>query len=460
MEICTVGGFEQVGKNMTAVKVGEDVFLFDAGLDIPGIVELQEERVVEYAGRSKKGGSKFQQYTEEKLRAFGAIPNDLVLDKLGWRKKVRAIFISHAHLDHVGAVPYIAKRYPGVPIYGTAFTMKVLEAVLEDEKIKLNNPQKIIQSNSIHNIKGKSGSYKLEFIHATHSIPHCVFIALHTPEGIFFYALDFKLDNYPTLEGPPNYKRLKEIGKKGVKVLVMNSLYSGLHRKTPSERIARHLVEDAITSWKNVKGAFVITTFASHIDRLTSIVEFGKRTRREIVFIGRSLSKYVEAASRANTCPFKNKINLVKYAKQREAFLRNLEKNRGKYFIVCTGHQAEENSVLDRIVRGSTPFKFRAGDHLIFSSTVIPAPVNIAARDKLDKKLVRIGVKLKKDIHVSGHGSREDLEDLVQMLRPKHIIPAHGTFQQETPMIELASEMGYKFGKTSHLSPNGNVLKF
>ncbi len=460
MEVCTVGGFEQVGKNMTAVKVGEDVFIFDAGLHIPGIVELQEERVADYAGRSQKGGHKVQQYTEEKLRSFGAIPNDLVLDKLGWRNKVKAIFISHAHLDHVGAVPYIAKRYPGAPIYGTAFTMKVLEAVLEDEKIRVNNPLKIVQSNSKHVIKGKSGTYTVEFIHTTHSIIQCTFIAFHTPEGTFFYALDFKLDNYPTLEEPPNYKRLKEIGKKGVKVLVMNSLYSGSHRKTPSERIARHMVEDAIMSLKNTKGALVITTFASHIERLASIVEFGKKTGREIIFLGRSLSKYAEAATKANSCPFKDQIKIIKYAKQRDAFLRKLEKNRDKYFVVCTGHQAEENSVLDRIVRGGTPFSFRAGDNLIFSSRVIPAPVNVASRAKLDKKLIRMGVRLKKDIHVSGHGSREDLEDLVQMLKPKHIVPAHGTFQQETPMIELASEMGYKFGKTSHLSPNGNVLKF
>jgi len=460
MEVCTIGGFEQVGKNMTAVKVRDDVFLFDSGLDIPGIVELQEEAVLEYTHRLKKGGKRLQQYTEKKLREFGAIPDDLILDKLGWRDKVRAIFISHAHLDHVGAVPYIANRYPKATIYATPFTMKVLEAILEDEKMRIRNRLKIVQSNSSQIIKGKSGSYNVEFIHATHSTLQCAFIALHTPEGTFFYALDFKLDNYPTMGRPPNYKRLKELGKKGVKVLVMNSLYSGSHRKTPSERVARHLVEDAISSLKNAKGALIITTFSSHIERLSSIVEFAQRTRREIVFLGRSLGKYVEAASKANSCPFKNKVRLIKFAKQRESFLRKLDKNRGKYFIVCTGHQAEENSILDRIVRGNTPFHFKEGDHIIFSSTVIPAPVNIAARDKLDKKLIRMGVRLKRDIHVSGHGSREDMRDLVQMLRPKHIIPAHGTLQQETPMIELASEMGYTFGKTSHLSPNGNVLKF
>ena len=141
-------------------------------------------------------------------------------------------------------------------------------------------------------------------------------------------------------------------------------------------------------------------------------------------------------------------------------FLRNLDKNRGKYFIICTGHQAEENSIMDRIVRGDSSFKFKSGDHVIFSSSVIPVPINILAREKLDGKLRKMGVKIQTDVHVHGHGSREDMRDLLEMTKPEHVIPAHGTLQQETPFIELASEYGYKFGETSHLSTDGKVLKF
>ena len=106
------------------------------------------------------------------------------------------------------------------------------------------------------------------------------------------------------------------------------------------------------------------------------------------------------------------------------------------------------------------PFKFREGDHVIFASSVIPTPVNIVSRDKLDSKLRRTGVRLQTNVHVHGHGSREDMRDLIIMLKPKHVIPAHGTLQQETPLIELANEMGYKLGENSHLSSNGKVLKF
>lgn len=465
MEICTVGGFEEVGKNMTAVKVGEDVMIFDMGLFIPGIAELQEENVLEYADRLKnkkeqKEKSHQGQYSEKQLRSFGAVPDDLILDKLGWRKKVKAIFISHAHLDHVGGVPYLLHRYPGIPVYGTPFTIKVLESIIQDEGIKTNNPLRIIQPDSTHQIKGSSESYKVDFIHTTHSTIQCVFLAFHTKEGTFFYALDLKFDNYPTMGNPPSYKKFKEIGKKGVKVAIIDSLYSGTEEKPGGERIAQHMLQEAISKMRGRDSAFFVTTFSSHIERLSNIVELAKKTKREIVFLGRSLSKYVEVASKINSWPHRGKVKLIKYGKQRESFLRKLEKDRGKYFVICTGHQAEENSVMDRIVKGSLPFKFREGDHIIFASSIIPTPINIALREKMDKKLRRMGVHLQTSVHVHGHGSREDIRDLIRMTRPENIVPAHGSLRQETPMVDLASEFGYKFGETVHLSSNGKVLKF
>jgi len=458
MEICTVGGFEQVGKNMTAVKVKDDVFIFDIGLYIPGIVELQEENLMEYTHRLKKRGNSQQGYSEKKLRDFGAVPDDTVLDKLGWRDKVRAIFISHAHLDHLGGVPHLAQRYPNVPIYGTPFTMQLLQEMLADDRKKIPNPLKIIQPDSTHMIKGKSGNYQVDFIHTTHSTIHCVFPVLHTDEGAFFYALDLKFDNYPTLGKPPSYDKIRTVGSKGVKALVMDALYSSTETRPGGEKVAQHLLQDAISKMSGKNSAFFITTFSSHIERLINIVKLGQTTGREIVFLGRSLAKNVEAATKIGEWPFKN-IKLLKYGRQREAFLKTLDQKRGKYFIVCTGHQAEEKSVLDRIVKGTLPFKFKDGDNLIFSSSVIPVPINILAREKMDNKLRKIGVKLQTNVHVHGHGSREDMRELVRMLNPQHIIPAHGTLQQETPLIELSTELGYKFGKTSHLSTNGNVLK-
>lgn len=447
MEVCTIGGFEQVGKNMTAVKVKDDVIIFDAGIYLPAIIEIQEEETHEYI------------YNEKDLRRIGALPDDLVLDRYGWTNKVRAIVIGHAHLDHLGALPYLAHRYPQAEIIATPFTMAVLDEILKDENIILKNRKRIIKEDSTYVLNGASGPIKMEFIHTTHSTLQCVFVAMHTSEGIFFYALDFKLDNYPVIGDPPRYNKLRELGRKGIGVLVVDALYSGKERKTPSERIARNLVEDAISSVRDRNAAFIITTFSSHISRLKSIVDFGKKTGRQIIFIGRSLNKYVNAAIKVGQCPFKNEVTMIKFRKQVDSILKKVEKERGKYLIVCTGHQAEHGSILDRIVKDETPLKLREGDNMIFCSSIIPDPVNINARDRMDKRLRKKGVRIQTDVHVSGHGGREDMRDLINILKPKHIIPAHGTLQQETPLIELVGELGYRFGDTSHLSPNGKILK-
>ena len=448
MEVCTIGGFEEVGKNMTAVKTGDDVFIFDSGIYLPPVIEIQETEPQE------------QIYSEQKLRKIGAVPDDFVLDKLGWREKVRAIIIGHAHLDHAGALPYLIQRYPKAHIIATPFTMALLDVLLEDNEIHIKNKKTILKGNSSLKIKGASQEYTIEFVHVTHSTLQCVLSVLHTKEGLFFYALDYKFDNYPVMENITNYKRIRELGKKGVKVLVVEALYSGTERRTPSERIARNMVEDAFSRIRKTNSAIIVTTFSSHIARLKSIVDFGKRTNRKIIFLGRSLNKYVSCAIKINECPFKKDVEMIKYRNQVNSFLKKLERDRGKYLVVCTGHQAEPGSILDRIVNDETFFKFRQDDNVIFSSSVIPASVNIHARDKMDKKMMRKGVRIQTDVHVSGHAGRENLRDLIEMLKPKHIIPAHGSLQQETHLIELAKELGYKFGETAHLSSDGKVLKF
>ena len=448
MEVCTVGGYEEVGKNMTAVKINDDVIIIDAGVYLPALMEQEENESKE-------------RMTLEKLRRIKAGPNDLVLDKLGWRGKVRAIIIGHAHLDHVGALPYLAHRYPKAPIYATPFTMAVFEEILVSEKITVKNRRVMIQPDSTHIIKGKSDSYKVDFINVTHSTIQCTFPVIHTKEGAFVYTLDFKFDNFPTMGNPPNYKKMIEIGNKGVKLMIIDSLYSGSEGKTPSERIACNLLEDAFSVVRgDKKSALFVTTFSSHIARLKSIVEFGKKTGRQIVFMGRSMNKYVGAAIKAHKNPLTSQVKLLKYRKQIDSELRKINRNRGRYLVVCTGHQAERGSIMDRLAKGETPFQFKKEDNVIFSSSVIPTPASIVARDKMDKKLRSKGVRVQTDIHVSGHASKEDLRELLKMFKAEHIIPAHGSLQQETPLIELANEFGYKFGETSHLSSDGKVLKF
>ncbi len=435
----TVGGFSEVGRNMTCLELDDDAFIFDCGLFLPPIVELEEkDREI---------------YNEKALREIDAIPNDLVLDdKL--RKKVRAILISHAHLDHVGAVPYMAQRYPDAVIAGTPFTIEVLRTLMKDNDVKLRNELKSITPNSSFKIK----DYKIEFVNITHSTMQASLVVVHTPRGAIVYANDFKFDNSPILGKKPNYERLEELKKEGVLALVIDSLYSGTERKTPSEKIARDLLEEVMLTTNNKEGCIIVSTFSSHIARLKSIVDFSKQLNRKVLFLGRSLHKYVGAADRCALVPFMGDIELVTYSNQVRKKLGQVEKERKKWVMVCTGHQGEPGSVLDRLVRGDLPFTFTKKDHVIFASSVIPSPVNVSNRDRLEKKLKDYGVRIFTDVHTSGHCGREDLRDMIYLLEPKHIIPAHGDLAKTTPMAELGTEMGYKLGKSIHLMQNGNTL--
>lgn len=440
IKIHGVGGYDEVGKNMTALETGQDVLLFDAGLYLPAIVGVEEREKIP---------------TERGMRAIGALPDDLYLDRKGLRDKVRALLISHGHLDHVGAVQYVGPRYKA-GVYGTPFTIEVLKNLMEGTNIK-NNLNKV-KPNGVTNIKGKSKDYKVEFVNVTHSTIQCAIVAVHTPDGVVLYTNDYKLDNTPVLGEKPNYKRLKELAKIGVKAIIPNSLYAHSGQKTPSERIARNLLEDVLFTTDNEKSGIVITTFASHIARLKSITDFGEKLGREVVFFGRSLNKYVSAAINVGSCPFKNKIKIATYRHQVEKLMRKANNNKSKYLVVCTGHQGEPGAVLDRMSRGRLPYKISKDDHIIFSSKTIPTPVNIKSKAELEFRLKKFKPRLFDNIHVSGHGGTEDLRDLIKLTNPEHIIPSHGDFSFTKAGMALAVDMGYKKNYNVHLLSNGKAL--
>jgi ribonuclease J len=445
MDIYSVGGYSEVGKNMTVVDLGEDAFVFDCGFHIPALVSLHSE------------GETHKEYNERLLRNHGALPNDLILDKAGVRNKVRAILLSHAHLDHVGATMYIGYRY-NAPVIGSPFTISVLRKLMEDDKKTPQNKLITVPVNGSITIKGKNKSYKVEFINMTHSTPHTTMVALHTPEGIVIYGNDFKLDSTPVMGNPPNYTALRRLSKEGIKVAILDSLYCGSRTKTPSESIARKMVGEVLGELKEEKNsAIFVSTFSSHIVRQKSIVDFTKKIDREILFVGRSLTKYLQAAANIDILPFRNDIRTITYKNQVKSALRKVENDRGRYLVVCTGHQGEPGSVLDRLSKRSFPFTFRKNDNVVFSSKTIPVDVNIENKEILDRRLRKSGVRLFDEVHVSGHGGREDLRSIIEILSPEHIIPSHGSVEQLSPMVELTKELGYS-DKTCHLMADGKKI--
>lgn len=440
IKIHTIGGYSEVGKNMTVLELDEDAFIFDEGFFLPAIVSMQEKDNV---------------LTEKKLRKIKAIPDDSVINNI--RHKVCAQFIGHAHLDHVGGVPYVSDRY-NAPIYGTPFTIEVLKSLLNDNDLFIRNKINAIPPNTTFYVQGKNQKYKVDFINITHSTPQSLMIAIHTKKGVFLYANDFKMDDTPVLGSQPNYKKLREIAKEGVYALIVDSLYSDSERKTPSEKIARALLEEVLLTIQNRNAGIIVTTFSSHIARLKSILEFGKKLNREVIFLGRSLHKYSTAAIDSKIAPFLRQVKISKYRRQVEKTLKEIEKKRRNYLVVCTGHQGEPGSILERLSRNQLPFRINHDDNIVFSSSVIPTPVNKEQFAKMENNLRKHKPRIFRDVHVSGHAGREDLRDIINLLNPQHVIPAHGGHDKTKPMMDLLKDLGYK-NKQSHLMSDGSKLK-
>jgi len=382
MEIMTIGGYNEVGKNMTAVKVQDEIVVFDMGLYLPSILKFQEE------GDPRDLGKK-------ELIKIGAIPDDAQIEKES--SKVKAVILGHAHLDHIGALPSMILNY-SCPVIGTPYTIGILKTLLNDRKIDIDNRLKVLNVNTLFKISNK---LTVEFVNITHSTIQTSIVILHTPEGKVVYTNDFKLDNHPVIGKKPDYEKLKSLGDGSVKVLILDSLNSTFQMKTPSEKVAREMLKDVVLGVNTENKAIVVTTFSSHIARLRSIIDFGKHLNRKIVFLGRSLEKYVGTAENLKLVSFKDQVEIIGFREKVKEKLKRIMKNKDKYLIVCTGNQGEPDAVLARMARRDLPWKFDSGDIVIFSCRTIPTAETIANRDELEKNLRKSGVRVFKDIHVS-----------------------------------------------------------
>jgi ribonuclease J len=438
ISIHAVGGYEEVGRNMTCLEIGNEAIILDMGIYLDRYVPLQDN---------------INQLSVQELVRQDAIPDPHPIGKL--RKKVKAIVLSHAHLDHIGAVRWLSSYYK-CPIFTTPYATEILKNTGPAEGFDVENRIISISPNSSYQI---SDSVEIEFILTTHSIIQASMVNISTPQGNILYSLDYKFDNQPIIGQTTNKRRLRQLGKQNTLALIVDSTNAEQETKTYSESVAREMLRDVLLGMETKGHSIICTTFASHTARQKSIFDVAKELGREVVFVGRSLNNYIQAAEKLDFVQFSDNATIIPSAIRSSNQLKKLHKNRDDYVIVATGSQGEPNATLSKIANEDVPFTINPDDFVIFACGIIPTPIIQGNRKILEHKIHRQRGRIFKDIHVSGHASREDIRDLIRIVSPQTIIPAHGDMQKLASAASLAVESGYRLGKEVHLLQNGqNVL--
>ena len=442
IEIATIGGYEEVGRQMTAVRAGDDIVIFDMGLNLSKVLihdNLQTESMHSLD-----------------LIDMGAIPDDRIMSELSG--DVKAIVPTHGHLDHIGAIPKLAHRYDA-PIVGSPFTIALVEDQIQDEnKFSVDNDRVTMEAGETMSIGDHN---ELEFVNVTHSIIDAINPVLHTPEGAIVYGLDKRMDHTPVIGDPIDMDRFREIGREGDGVLCYIEDCTNANKKgrTPSEAVAREQLQDVLYSLEDFDGGIVATTFASHIARVSSLVEFAREIGREPVLLGRSMEQYSGTAERIGATSMPD-VDMYGHRKSIDrAFERIMNEGKENYLPVVTGHQGEPRAMLSRMGRGETTYDLAQGDKVIFSARVIPEPTNVGQRYQSETLLGMQGARIYDEVHVSGHLCKEGHYEMLDALQPEHLIPAHQSMKGFSGYVDLATSQGYKLGRDLHVTRNGNVIQ-
>ena len=412
--VYALGGLGEVGKNMYCFECGNEIIITDVGITFPS----GELPGVDYI-----------------------IPDFTYLKKN--ESKIKALFITHGHEDHIGGIPFLLS-YINIPaIYAPNQAVGLIRKKLEDKNIKYKNLYVYTEQTKV-----KFKNISVEFFRTTHSIPDSHGIVINTPNGTIVTTGDFKFDLTPI--GPmANLHKMAEIGKKGVTLLLSdstNALNEGMSiseskvDETLSELFLRH------------DGRIIIATFASNIYRLKHIVDTCKRNNRKIAIFGRSMENNIEISLKEG------------YIKHKEIFITPDEANRlepNKVCLLCTGSQGEPLAALSRIANGThRQIKLQEDDLVVFSSSAIPG--NALSISKTINKLYLQGVKVCSntslaDIHTSGHGNQEELKHMLRLIKPKYFMPFHGEFRMLKSHADVAIECGIP-KENNFILENGDVL--
>ena len=408
-----VGGSEEIGMNANLYHYEDKWILIDLGISFPDETDLGIDVL---------------------------LPDFEFIKSLG--DKFLGIFLTHGHEDHIGAIPYFADDI-NCPIWGTSFTMALLK-----RKLKENNKEKKLELNTLTIDKQLIiGPFQIKAIQTSHSIPDPVSILISTKQGDIFHSGDWKLENSINLNEKTNIDNFRSIGENGILAMVCDSTNALVDGKTPSENFAYDGLLDTI---KNCNGTALVTCFSSNISRIKSLLDIALKTDRSVLVVGRALLRAIDAAKE------------VGYLKNIPELLSLKDFNlipRSNVLIISTGSQGEPNSALSRISKDNDKFiKLIKGDTIIFSSRKIPGNENAIL--KVQNRFLERGINIvtddDKNVHVSGHPSRDELIEMYSYIKPKISIPVHGTREH----IEAHSDLANNCQVPLVIKPkNGEVIK-
>lgn len=362
----------------------------------------------------------------DKLGAEIAMPDPHFIEQKV--KNLKGLVLTHAHEDHIGAVPYLWSRL-GCPVYATPFTAEVVRRKLQDVGLANSVPLHVVKPRS----RLQVGSFEIEYVDLTHSIPEPSALAIRTPAGTILHSGDWKIDKNPLVGSHIDTKRLEEIGNEGVLALVCDSTNVFVEGESKSELDVRESLTEIVAAQK---GKVIMSCFASNVARLQTAAVVAQKTGRKLALMGRSMHRMFEIARQCGYLEaMDNLVNLNQISKLSPS----------QVMVVCTGSQGESRAALSKIIERRSPeIRLDTGDTVIFSSRVIPG--NEAEIHALERKLKAQGVIVYTSenafTHVSGHPSRQDLRQMYSWIRPKILVPVHGEHQHMDAQAALGKEVG------------------
>jgi ribonuclease J len=419
LRVIFLGGLEEVGRNMTLLEYNKNIIIIDIGLSFP---------------------------EEDMLGIDFVIPNaEYLKDKKDW---IKAVFITHGHYDHIGAIPYIIDKIGYPKIYTTMLSKGIILKRQEDfprmkklhiEVIDKDNPKTI-----------GIGPFKIDPFHVNHNIPDSIGLAIETPVGLVIHTCDFKFDFQPVADKPADLRRIVQLASRGTLLLLSDSTGAENPGHSISEQV---IMENLDEIFEKAKGRVVVSTFASLIGRLQQVIWLAEKYGRKVAVDGYSMRSNINISRE------------LKYIEAQKNTLIKPEEVLGlpdeKVVILCTGAQGEDRAILMRIAnKEHRYFKIKLGDTVIFSSSIVPG--NERAVQSLKDSLYRQGAHVfhykMMDIHASGHAYQEDLKLMLNLTRPKFLIPIHGHYFMLRAHADLAESLGIPKENIA-VAANGNVIE-